>query len=76
MNLDFLAILATGVFILPVSGLLLSIWFFYQNNRTYTDRNKIIEVVYADHDDPYRWRKLSKDFDRVDYFTHLWSRAF
>ena len=44
------------------------IWAMYCNSKTCTQRNRIIDVVYAQED----WRAAQSAYQSVSYDTHLW----
>lgn len=44
------------------------VWFGICNQRTCNQRNRIIDVIYAQED----WRAARSAYQSVDYDTHLW----
>ncbi len=47
------------------------LWLFYQNNRTYDDKIRITRLVFKQPD----WMDLKDDIDAISYDRHLWLRA-
>lgn len=57
-----------GILLLTV--LVLTIWFLICNQRTYSQRIKMLDWVY---DGSGNWRQRSREYSQVDYDQHLWA---
>lgn len=60
--------LAFGILLLTI--LVLSVWFLICNQRTYSQRIKIINWVY---DSSGNWQQRSREYNQVSYDQHLWT---
>lgn len=55
-----------------VCGIIFSFWVLRCNKKTYSDRSKLIDVVFAQAN----WLLLNHAMDRVTYEQHMWRYAF
>lgn len=58
----------TYVFVLLMLFLFFIIWLAVCNQRTLTERHKLINLIYAQED----WETLRAQLDEISYSRHLW----